>query len=123
MMFLKRNKEKNGRTHLSITQSYRNSKGKSSNKTVKTLGYLDNLSKQWNMSEQDVLDKCKSICDQMTKEYNEAKVPVYIEVKPGLRVDNWSWCKVCCFLVKKIWCKSKKGKAKNNWKSIWVGTK
>ena len=86
-MFLKRNKEKNGRTHLSITQSYRNSKGKSSNKTVKTLGYLDNLSKQWNMSEQDVLDKCKSICDQMTKEYNEAKAPVYIEVKPGLRVD------------------------------------
>ena len=39
------------------------------------------------MSEQDVLNKCKSICDQMTKEYNEAKAPVYIEVKPGLRVD------------------------------------
>lgn len=87
-MYFRCHKEKNGRYHLSITQSYRKANGKSSNKTVKTFGYLDNLAKKWNMTEEETLEKCKSICEQMTKEHNEQTASVYIEVKPNLRVDK-----------------------------------
>ena len=87
-MYFRCHKEKNGRTHLSITESYRTSSGKSSNRTVKTFGYLDNVAKQWQMPEDEVIKKCKLICEKMTKEHNENTAPVFIEIKKGLRVDS-----------------------------------
>lgn len=47
-MYLRKNKRKDGRIHLSIVRGYRDSKGKSKARTVKTLGYLDVLEKEFN---------------------------------------------------------------------------
>ena len=42
-MYLKRDKKKNGRVYLSITESYRNAEGVQRNRVVRSLGYLDDL--------------------------------------------------------------------------------
>ena len=48
-MYLKKStKKKSGRTHLSIAQNYWDSKNKKSKtKTIQTLGYLDELKKEF----------------------------------------------------------------------------
>ena len=47
-MFLRKNySQKTGRTHLAIAHGYRDADGKNKHKTVKTLGYLDELQKQF----------------------------------------------------------------------------
>lgn len=48
-MYLKKStRKKNGRTHLSIAQGYWDSDSKHARtKTIKTLGYLDELSKEY----------------------------------------------------------------------------
>ena len=44
-MFLQKTKSKNGRIYLALMQGYRQD-GKSKSKTVKSLGYLDELEKE-----------------------------------------------------------------------------
>jgi hypothetical protein len=47
-MFLRKNySRKTGRTHLAIVHGYRDTDGKNKHKTIKTLGYLDELQKQY----------------------------------------------------------------------------
>ena len=47
-MFLRRNySHKTGRTHLAIVQGYRDTDGKNKHKTIQTVGYLDELQKQY----------------------------------------------------------------------------
>ena len=47
-MFLRKNYSKvTGRTHLAIVQGYRDIDGKNKHKTIKTLGYLDELQKEY----------------------------------------------------------------------------
>ena len=64
-MYLRKGKTKNGKIHLSITQSYRNDKGQPTNKTIKTFGNLDALSKKWQMPENEVIKKCEKICKEL----------------------------------------------------------
>ncbi len=46
-MYIKKVKTKNGRTNIAISQSYRDSEGKSKSRVVKGLGYLDEMEKQY----------------------------------------------------------------------------
>jgi len=47
-MFLRKNySKKTGRTHLSIVQGYRGADGKNKHKTIKSVGYLDILEKEY----------------------------------------------------------------------------
>lgn len=87
-MYLRKGKTKNGKIHLSITQAYRNAKGKPSNKTIKTFGNIDTLAKKWNMTEDEVLIKCEAICKEMTENYNVENAEEIIKLKPKQRVDK-----------------------------------
>ena len=47
-MYLKKSSSsKTGRTHLSIVHGFRDSEGKTRQKTIKTLGFLDVLEKEY----------------------------------------------------------------------------
>jgi hypothetical protein len=47
-MFLRKNYSRvTGRTHLAIVQGYRSADGKNKHKTIKSVGYLDVLEKQY----------------------------------------------------------------------------
>lgn len=64
-MFLRKNySRKTGRTHLAIVQGYRDVDGKNKHKTVKTVGYLDELQKQY----QDPIAHFSAMAKQMDSE-------------------------------------------------------
>jgi hypothetical protein len=47
-MYLKKNKTRNGRIHLAIVDTYYDkSRGHSRTKTIESIGYLDDLEKQY----------------------------------------------------------------------------
>lgn len=87
-MYLRKGKTKNGRIHLSITQSYRNKNGKPTNKTIRTIGYLDKVAKEWNLSEDEALKRAEEICRDMTDEYNKSNEAEYIKINQYERVDK-----------------------------------
>lgn len=83
-MHLKRDKKKNGRVYLSITESYRDAEGAQRNRTVRTLGYLDDLEREWGP---DALARCMAIRDEMTAESRSRTAPATITVHPAEKVD------------------------------------
>jgi len=65
IMYLKKaTSKKTGRTHLSIAHGYRNSAGKSTSKTIKILGYLDELEKEYD----DPIAHFTAVAAEMDKE-------------------------------------------------------
>ncbi|HZK25016.1 MAG TPA: IS1634 family transposase [Oscillospiraceae bacterium] len=67
---LKQSRRKNGRVYLSIEKSYRDKvTGKPKARTVKSLGYLDELEKEY----QDPIAHFKEIARKMTEEENKRK--------------------------------------------------
>lgn len=69
-MNLKQSPRKNGRVYLSIEKAYRDkATGKSRAKTIKSLGYLDVLEKEYD----DPIAHFKEIARQMTEEENSRK--------------------------------------------------
>ena len=84
ILYLKRDKKKNGRVYLSITESYRNETGKQRNRVVKSLGYLDDLEREWGPS---ALDKCKQICAGMTEEARAQRSPQHLLIHPDEELD------------------------------------
>ena len=76
-MFLRKNtNSKTGRTHLAIVQGYRDSKGQMRHKTVRTVGYLDVLEKEYD----DPIAHFTKIAEQMTREYDEQTKPVEVRM-------------------------------------------
>jgi hypothetical protein len=57
------------RTYLAIKKSYRNTEGKPAKKTIKSLGYLDELEKQY----ADPVAHFREVARQMTEEENATK--------------------------------------------------
>ena len=87
-MHLKQSKYKNGSTYISIVESYRGEDKKPRIRTVKTFGYLDELEKTYG---KNALEKCKAICDEMTKQAKEnkkAKLEIFLEQKINDRTSN-----------------------------------
>lgn len=88
-MYLKRDKKKNGRVYLSITESYRNAEGVQRNRVVRSLGYLDDLEREWGP---DALARCEAIRDEMTAEARERNAPQTLTIHPaekvGMRAEN-----------------------------------
>lgn len=83
-MHLKKDKKKNGRIYLSITESYRNDSGMPKNRTVKILGYLDDLEREWG---EDALTRCKQICVEMTEEARKKKEPKVLQIYSDEELD------------------------------------
>ncbi len=85
-MFLKKTPHKNNRLYLSICKSYRepNSK-KTLQKTIKSLGYLDELSKEY----QDPIAHFTQVAKQMTlAEKNEEKLTITLNKNDVMSTDT-----------------------------------
>jgi len=69
-MYLKKSpNKKTGRVYLSIAHGYRDENGKSKAKTIESIGYIDELQKEFN----DPITHFEAIAAQMDKERKEAK--------------------------------------------------
>ena len=69
-MYLKKSTSKvTGRTHLSIAHGYRNKDGKPTSKTVRALGFLDELEKEY----EDPIAHFTAVANEMEKERKESK--------------------------------------------------
>ena len=83
-MYLKRDKKKNGRVYLSVTESYRNAEGVQRNRVVRSLGYLDDLEREWGPG---ALERCEAIRDEMTAEARGRTAPQALTIHPAEKVD------------------------------------
>ena len=83
-MYLRKKPRKDGRTHLSIVRGYRDKEGKSKAKTVKTLGYLEELKKQYN----DPIAHFQKMVDQMNKEEQDITITISKDAKLEENEDN-----------------------------------
>ena len=78
-MFLRKEKRKD-RIYLSIVHGYREKDtGKSKQKTMKTLGYLDELEKEY----ENPISYFTQLAKNMTEEYNSRHKPVTLEINPN----------------------------------------
>ena len=78
-MFLRKcTNKKTGRTQLTIVQGYRDSSGKSRQKTIMSLGYLDVLQRKY----EDPIAHFEEVARQMTKEYQDEHSPIRLEINP-----------------------------------------
>lgn len=84
VLYLKRDKKKNGRVYLSVTESYRNAEGVQRNRVVRSLGYLDDLEREWGPG---ALERCEAIRDEMTAEARERTAPQALTIHPAEKVD------------------------------------
>lgn len=83
-MFLRKEKRK-GRTYLSIVQTYRDQKTKKTKtKYIKTLGYLDELEKEYD----DPISHFKAEAKKLTDEYNKKVKPINIQIDPTKKLSS-----------------------------------
>lgn len=84
-MYLKKNKTRNGRIHLSIVDSYYDkTRGHSRTKTIESLGYLDDLSKTY----KDPIAHFTKRVEELKLEKSERIAPVIMEFKHNDKIDN-----------------------------------
>lgn len=82
-MYLKRStSSKTGRIQLSIVHGYRDKEGKSRQKTVKKLGYLDVLEKEY----ENPITHFKELAKKMTDEHNEKTKPIQISISNDQKI-------------------------------------
>lgn len=86
-MFLKKDKKPDGRIYLSIVEGYREpTTGKTKHRKVKTLGYVDDLEKEFD----DPISHFKELAKQMTLEANEDNIPLNFSFSSGETIDSSS---------------------------------
>ena len=78
-MYLKKStSSKTGRTQLSIVHGYRDKEGKTRQRTIKTLGYLDELKKEY----KDPITHFKRIAKEMDEARKEAIKDILLSISP-----------------------------------------
>ena len=83
-MYLKQNRA-NGKTHLIIAQGYRDPKTKiTKTKTIKTLGYLEDLAKQY----PDPIAHFKQVIAKMNEEAKLEKQQYTVIIDPNAKIDG-----------------------------------
>ena len=83
-MYLRINRnKKTGNTQLSIVHGYRDENGKSRQKTIKSLGYLHVLEKEY----EDPISHFRKLAKEMTEEYNEKTKPINVKLDPLEKLD------------------------------------
>lgn len=84
-MNLKQSRRKDGRVYLSIEKAYRDQKGKPRSKSILSLGWLDELQKQYD----DPVAHFREVARQMTEEEQEQnKLTLSIEMDEKLVADG-----------------------------------
>ena len=83
-MFLRKNyNKKTGRTYLQIVHGYRDKDGKSRTKTIKSIGYLDELEKVYD----EPIAHFKQVAKQMENERLEND-EITIKIKANSRISK-----------------------------------
>lgn len=82
-MFLQKSKQKNGRIYLSLMQAFRK-EGKPSKKTIESLGYLDELEKQYD----DPIAHFQAYCDKQNAIAKAERQAIPIEIHPLEKIDK-----------------------------------
>ncbi len=78
-MYLKKStSSKTGRTQLSIVHGYRDKEGKTRQKTIKTIGYLDELKKEY----EDPLSHFKKIAKEMDQARKDESKNITLSISP-----------------------------------------
>ena len=76
-MFLRKNRSsKTGRTYLSIVRGYRDTEGKNRHKTIRKVGYLDVLEKEY----EDPIAHFEKLAKKMTEEVRERTKPIQLSI-------------------------------------------
>lgn len=88
-MYLKKTPTRSGRVSLSIVHGYRDEKGRTRQRTMKTIGFLDELEKEYD----DPVAHFTAVAKEMTREHREAAAPVSIEIHPAQKVDKRKACR------------------------------
>lgn len=83
-MYVKKNSCKNGRVLLTLTYGFREN-GKIRQKNVETLGYLDDLEKQY----EDPVAHFREIARQRTQEVASANEPIQLSIDPSAEIDEY----------------------------------
>ena len=84
--------KKTGRTYLSIVQGYRNKEGKSKQKTVQKVGYLDELKKEYD----DPVAHFTAVAAAMDKERQTTKsVTITIDMTSQVDRNNANRKNIC----------------------------
>ena len=82
-MYLRKTKQRNGRIYLAILHGYRDENGVTRNKTIKSLGYLDELEKEFD----DPIAHFKAECERMNEEAKQKNASVMMEFFPNKKID------------------------------------
>lgn len=82
-MFLKKTTYKNGKTFLSIVESYRDDDGKSKHRVIKKIGYLDDFLDQYD----DPIAYFSQMAIDMTKDANEY-IHVSLDIDMNSHIDS-----------------------------------
>ena len=83
-MYLRKSKKPNGRTYLTIVQGYRDADGKNKARTVKSLGYVDDLEAEFG----DPIGHFEEECRRMTAEAARAGAPIAVEFTASKKIDK-----------------------------------
>jgi len=84
-MYLRKLKNKEtGRIYLSIVHGYRTVDGKTRSKTIQSLGYLDELQKEY----VDPIAHFEAVATEMNKKRQEESVPLTIDVDETMELDT-----------------------------------
>lgn len=82
-MFVKKTKRDNGRIYLTIAHGYR-VEGKTKMRTVESLGYLDELEKDY----EDPIAHFKAICEERNAQAQLERAPQTITIHPAQKIDK-----------------------------------
>lgn len=86
-MFLKKDKRPNGRIYLSIVEGYREpGTGKTKQRKVKSLGFLDDLQKEY----EDPISFFSDLAKEMTEEAKENTLPLDFSFSRNETIDTSS---------------------------------
>ena len=82
-MYLKKSKNSSGRIYLSIVHSYREN-GKSKSKTVKGIGYVDELEKEYD----DPIEHFTQVVSQMEAKRRAQQIPTLMKISPQEEISQ-----------------------------------
>ena len=83
-MHIRKQKRKDGRVYLSVVQSYRTPEGKTRSRHIRSLGYLDELEREY----EDPVAHFRAEVDAENAAAREAAAPIVVELHPMERIDK-----------------------------------
>ncbi len=84
ILYIRKQKRKNGRTYLSVVEGYRTPEGKTRSRHIRSLGYLDELEKLYD----DPIAHFQAEVDAENEAARAEAAPITVELHPLRRIDG-----------------------------------